>query len=241
MKAMIFAAGLGTRLRPLTNDRPKAMVEIHDMPLLEIQIRRLKALGFRKFVVNVHHFGQMVIDFLAAKDHFGVEIQVSDERDLLLDTGGGLKKAAEWLDGQDPFFVCNVDVVTDLNPQLLMDAHRKGNALATLALRDRSTSRYLLWDEEMRLCGWKNIKTGEVKGNPGDDATPLAFSGMQVISPELFPLMEQEGVFSIIDVYLDLMKTGRIKGLRHDDTLWMDVGKPPELKKAEEIIDQVIV
>jgi NDP-sugar pyrophosphorylase family protein len=240
MKAMIFAAGLGTRLRPLTNDRPKAMVEVEGKPLLQIQMERLKALGFTQIVVNVHHFADLVIDFLKGKDNFGLKISISDERELLLDTGGGLSRARPQLSDHEPFFVCNVDVLTDLDPAEMLAAHEKSGALATLAVRDRKTSRYLLFDEEMRLCGWRNEKTGEVRGNPPSDAVPLAFSGIHVISPAIFPLIRQTGVFSIIDVYLDLMGQHKLFGFRHDEGIWMDVGKPPELKAASGILSSIL-
>lgn len=240
MKAMIFAAGLGTRLRPLTNDRPKAMVKVEGKPLLQIQIERLKALGFTEIVVNVHHFADLVIDFLKEKDHFGLKIHISDERDHLLDTGGGLSRARPQLEGKEPFFLCNVDVLTDLNPAEMLQAHQESGALATLAVRDRKTSRYLLFDQEMRLSGWRNQKTGEEKGNPPSDAIPLAFSGIHVISPAIFPLIRQTGAFSIIDVYLDLMGQQKLGGFRHDDGIWMDVGKPPELEAASGILSSIL-
>jgi NDP-sugar pyrophosphorylase family protein len=239
MKAMIFAAGLGTRLRPLTNDRPKAMVEVEGRPLLEIQILRLKALGFTELVVNVHHFADLIIDFLREKEHFGLRIHISDERDLLLDTGGGLSRARPLLEGKEPFFVCNVDVLTDLDPRALARAHQSAGALATLAVRDRHTSRYLLFDQDLRLAGWRNEKTGEVRGKPPEDANPLAFSGLHVIDPTIFPLIRHRGVFSIIDVYLELMAEHKIIGFRHDEGIWLDVGKPPELEAAAAIVSQI--
>lgn len=231
-KAMIFAAGLGTRLRPLTNDRPKAMVEVDGMPLLEFQIRRLKSLGFTELVVNVHHYADMIIDFLAANDHFGLTIHISDERGLLLETGGGLWAARPYLEHGGPFYVCNVDVITDLDPQALARVHADAGAIATLAVRDRSTSRYLLFDEAMQMRGWKNMKTGEVKGAPAESVQPLAFSGLHVIDPQIFSLVDREGAFSIIEVYLELMEEHHIMGHRHDASVWMDVGKPPELAAA---------
>ncbi|MEM0999076.1 MAG: nucleotidyltransferase family protein [Bacteroidota bacterium] len=231
-KAMIFAAGLGTRLRPLTNDRPKAMVQVDGMPLLEIQIRRLKALGFTEIVVNVHHFADLIIDFLRANDHFGLTIHLSDERDQLLDTGGGLWKARSFLADGGPFYLCNVDVLTDLNPEVLREQHERRRALVTLAVRNRPTSRYLLFGEGQRMLGWKNAHTGAVRGQAPDHAEALAFSGLHVIDPAIFAKVDRRGAFSIIDVYLDLMAEESIVGLQHDDTFWLDVGKPPELAAA---------
>lgn len=238
LKAMIFAAGLGTRLRPLTNDRPKAMVEVGGMPLLEIQIRRLKALGIREIVVNVHHFADMITGFLDSKDNFGVDIQVSDERGELLETGGGLKKAQSLLEGSGPFFVCNVDVLTDLDPWDLLAEHVAAGALATLAVRTRETSRYLLFDEANRLCGWQNVKTGEVRGNPPEKSRQLAFSGLHIIDPQLFAHMPQ-GAFSIIETYLEVMGKEKLMGYPHNAGIWLDVGKPPQLAQASALIGQL--
>ncbi|MGB1243748.1 MAG: sugar phosphate nucleotidyltransferase, partial [Chitinophagales bacterium] len=164
MKAMIFAAGLGTRLRPLTNDKPKALVEVNGKPLLEIVILQLKRYGFRDIVVNVHYFAKQIIRFLEAKNNFGIHIQISDESDLLLETGGGLQKAKHFLCSDDePFLVHNVDILSDINLKALYQSHLEGSPLATLVVRNRKTSRYLLFDETNRLCGWKNVKTGEVR------------------------------------------------------------------------------
>jgi NDP-sugar pyrophosphorylase family protein len=239
LRAMLFAAGLGTRLRPLTNDRPKALVEVGGIPLLDIQLRRLKRFGFEEVVVNVHHFADMMEDHLAAQD-YGLKVHVSDERELLLDTGGGLQRAARFFPGNDPVFICNVDVLSNLNPLTLMEVHRANGALATLALRDRSTDRYLVVDREMRICGWKNAKTGETKGVVLGDALALAFSGQHVVSPELFGLMGRTGVFSIIDVYLDLAGSGRILGWLDAGSVWMDVGKVAELEAAEGVLGEVL-
>ncbi len=230
---MIFAAGLGTRLRPLTDDRPKAMVEINGKTLLEINIRKLVGFGFRDIVVNVHHFADLVIDYLNEND-FGANIIISDERDELLETGGGLKKAAEFLQG-DSFLVYNVDILTDLDLNSLFDFHEKNNALATLAIRKRKTSRYLLFDKNNILHGWTNVNAGIVrqKRPTGNDLFFKAFSGIHVIDPKIFPLFRREGKFSIIDTYLDAAKEYLIQGYGHDDGLWLDVGKIESLEKAK--------
>ena len=241
MKAMIFAAGLGTRLRPLTNDRPKALVEVGGMTMLEMVIRRLKHYGFDEIVVNVHHFADKVEAFLVENSNFGIRIAVSDERALLLDTGGGLKRAGFFFEEGEPFLVHNTDILTDLDLGALYRSHVDSGALATLAIRDRSTSRYLLWDESLKLCGWTNIKSGEVKMARKTEAplTRLAFSGIQVIDPGIFPLMQNEEVFSIIHTYLALAGSHEIRGYRHDETLWMDLGKIPQLEEAEKVFFSV--
>jgi len=241
MKAMIFAAGLGTRLAPLTNDRPKAMVEVSGKPLLEICIRRLIQYGFTDIIVNVHHFAESITSFLQRQNNFGINIQISDETGQLLETGGGLKKAAWFLNDQAPFLVCNVDILTDLDLQKLYDTHCNSWALATLATRQRDTSRYLLFDEENTLVGWKNVKTGETKFPVPTKAsfTPRAFSGIHVINPAIFKKIKQEGKFSIIKTYLDLVPHHTLKAYPHDEDLWLDVGKPESLAKAEEMLGHI--
>ncbi len=163
MKALIFAAGLGTRLRPLTNDHPKALVEVHGITLLEVAIRRLVAAGCEELIVNVHHYAEQVIDFIEKNGQFGIRIAISDERERLLDTGGGLKKAAWFFDDGQPFLACNADVLTDMDLAHFYQKHLETGVLATLAVRRRTTSRYFLFDEKMRLAGWQNAKTGEDK------------------------------------------------------------------------------
>ncbi len=238
MKAMIFAAGLGTRLRPLTNDRPKALVELEGKTLLEIVIRRLIHHGFTDIVVNVHHFADKVIQFLKDHNNFGVKITISDERDQLLETGGGLKKAANLLMGKDPILICNVDILTNINFSKMLDVHRRSGAIATLAIRNRKTSRYLLFNQRKNLCGWTNAKTGEVKiaKQTKTKPIPLAFSGIHIIEPKFLELIHQTGKFSIIDVYLDLARTNQIKGYQHDEDVWLDVGKPESLKKGLDVL-----
>ncbi len=264
MKALIFAAGLGTRLRPLTNDRPKALVEVNGITLLEVAIRRLIAAGCREMMVNVHHFAEQVIDFIEKNRQFGVQITISDERDLLLDTGGGLKKAAWFFDDGHPFLVCNADVLTDIDLAHFYQKHLESNSIATLAVRRRSSSRYFLFDEKMHLCGWQNAKTGEEKfavGSgqlavgpdkgrahftetvhpssliPHTSYLPFAFSGLHAISPALFNWMPAgEGPFSIIDVYLEAAQTGLVFGYDHSADEWLDVGKPEALPAAAEFL-----
>lgn len=238
MKAMIFAAGLGTRLRPLTNDRPKAMVEIDGMPLLEIIIRRLRHYGYTDIIVNVHHYAKMIVDFLAKKKNFGIDITISDETEMVLETGGGLQKAA-WFFQDEPFLVHNVDILTNLNYHDLLHFHKENKAITTLAIRNRQTSRYLLFDKKNVLSGWKNIKTGEVRMSRGEaeNKQPFAFSGVHIIEPELLKCFTRTGKFSIIDTYLDVAKNNIITGYDHTDSIWLDVGKPDSLAKGLDVLD----
>lgn len=242
MKAMIFAAGLGTRLRPITDNMPKALVPINGIPLLEIAIRRLKRYGCREIIVNIHHFGEQIVDFLAQKDHFGIEIIISDEHDLLLDTGGGLKKAA-WFLQDAPFLLLNADIVTNLDLGAFYQKHLTSGSIATLAIRQRRSSRYLLFDDHLLLSGWRNEKTGEYKLSRSSEEKKLedwAFSGIHAISPSFFDyLSSTESVFSIIDTYLEASTNETITGYPHPDDIWLDVGKIPQLEKAAAILDQI--
>ncbi|MDZ4683101.1 MAG: nucleotidyltransferase family protein [Saprospiraceae bacterium] len=240
MRAMIFAAGLGTRLRPLTENRPKALIEVAGMALLEFSIRRLKLFGFREIMINIHYHGEQILSFLEKNNGFGIHIEVSDERDLLLDTGGGLKKAAWFLDG-GPFLVYNADILSDLDLGKLYETHLGSDRLATLAVQHRSSSRAFLFDENDDLCGWQNTATGEVKrSRPSETATPWSFSGIHVLSPEIFTFMpEARPVFSIVDVYLEAAASRVIAAYRHNGGIWVDVGKLSELDKAAGVIHQI--
>lgn len=241
MKAMIFAAGLGTRLRPLTDHTPKALVSVAGKPMLERVILRLKEAGFNDITVNIHHFGEQIIEFLRANNDFGITIHLSDERDMLLDTGGGIKKARPFLDGNEPFLVHNADILSDINLAELYRHHRESNAEATLLVSQRQTSRYLLLDDVNRLHGWINKSTGETKPEGFSfqerQYKEMAFSGIHVISPSLFRYMESrqwEGKFSIIPFYLSVCETACIQGYPLQDRRWFDIGKPETLAKAEE-------
>ena len=240
MKAMIFAAGLGTRLRPITDTMPKALVPVAGIPMLERVILHLKAFGFNKIVINIHHFGQQILDFLKANENFGVTIMISDERGELLDTGGGILKARQFLDGNEPFLVHNVDILTDLDLKSLYDYHMSQQADATLLTAERTTSRYLLLDDKSRVCGWTNVKTGEVK--PTELPNPNlykkeAFGGIHVISPSVFPSLatfSSEHKFSIIPYYLSVCLS--LKIISYDTAYayhWFDIGKPETLAKAD--------
>lgn len=239
MKAMILAAGLGTRLRPLTNDRPKALVEVAGRTLLEIAIARLREFGVREIIVNVHHFAGMVTAYLRRKNHFGMRIEISEE-DTLLDTGGGLKKAAWFFleDGAEasPFILHNVDVISTIDLSRMLDSHSRGQALATLAVQRRESSRYLLFDEQMKLCGRRLVKERKTElVRPSSQRQELAFSGIHVLSPRLLNMMTEEGVFSIIQSYLRLAGEGeRIVAYRADGDSWRDLGNPESVARAAE-------
>ena len=240
MKAMILAAGLGTRLRPLTNDRPKALVEIGGRTLLEITLARLREFGVREVIVNVHHFADMVVDYLKKRDNFGMRIEISREEELL-DTGGGLKKAAWFLlensAGQDePFVLHNVDVISTIDLGRMAKFHREHEALATLAVQERETSRYLLFDERMQLCGRRAGRDGTSEVvRAAARVQAFAFSGVHVISPRIFEKMTEEDVFSIIPTYLRLAAQGEnISGFRADEYFWRDMGQPENVARAED-------
>jgi mannose-1-phosphate guanylyltransferase len=239
MKAMILAAGLGTRLRPLTNDRPKALVEVSGRPLLEITLSRLREFRVREVIVNVHHFADMVIEYLKKNENFGMRIEVSREAELL-DTGGGLKKAA-WFFLEDsvardePFILHNVDVISTIDLGRMVRLHRERQALATLAVQERKTSRYLLFDENMQLCGRRAGLEGAsevVRSSANPQA--LAFAGVHVISPRIFERMTEDGAFSIITSYLRLAAQGEnILGFRADENYWRDLGRLESVARAE--------
>jgi N-acetyl-alpha-D-muramate 1-phosphate uridylyltransferase len=241
MKAMIFAAGLGTRLKPYTNTMPKALVPVAGVPMLEILIRHLQKNGIQDILINVHHFAGLVIGFLKQNHNFGANITISNEEDSLLDTGGGLKKASWFFNDQQPFLVQNVDVITDVNYRDMLAFHNKNKALATLAVCNRTTSRYFLFDEQMQLSGWENTKTAEIKmARPGiQNLKRCAFSGIHIIDTAIFSSMNKEGKYSIIDTYLELAATHKIIGFEHNRENWVDMGKPEELKKAEIILKKL--
>ncbi len=249
MKAMIFAAGLGTRLKPFTDSHPKALAEICGHPMLGIVIRRLIAAGVDEVVVNVHHFADQIVEYLRKNDNFGITIHISDETAMLLDTGGGILAARKWLDGDDRFIVHNADILTDVNLSGMAAFADRSEAMASLLVADRSTKRYLLFDpDDMRMRGWTNVSTGEYR--PGsltsaDGLRRLAFGGVHVLSPDIFPHLEQFArslsgsdaipKFSIMDFYVS-----RCSGLPffgycpHEAVRWHDIGKPESLAAAQE-------
>ena len=231
MRAMILAAGLGTRLQPLTNDRPKALVEVAGHTLLEITLCRLASFGIREVIVNVHHFADMVVEYLKKNDNFGMRLEISRE-EILLDTGGGLKKAGWFFlqrggEAGEPFLLHNVDVISTIDFGRMLRTHHESGALATLAVQDRKTSRYLLFDEENWLCGRRAGMDGQPETvRPSSETAAFAFSGVHLISPRLLSLMKEEGAFSIITAYLRLASQGeKIGSFRADEYYWRDVGR----------------
>jgi len=237
---MIFAAGLGTRLKPLTDTLPKALIPIAGKPLLEHVILKLKAAGFDEIIVNIHHFPDQIIDFLKANDNFGIRFEVSDERDQLLDTGGGIRKVASFFDDGKPFLVHNVDILSNVDLKELYNQHLRTNSLATLVVSKRDTFRYLLFDDNLRLNGWINEKTSETKPaglRKPEHYNKLAFSGIQVLSPRVFDLMKElESKFPIMDFYLSNAPTQLISGFIPSDYKMLDVGKLNVLDEAEKFV-----
>jgi NDP-sugar pyrophosphorylase family protein len=247
MKAMILAAGLGTRLRPLTDDRPKALVEIAGRTLLEITLSRLRASGIREVIINVHHFADMIIEYLKTNDNFGMRIEVSRE-EVLLDTGGGLKKAAYFFledsnHFEEPFILHNVDVISTIDLRRMVQFHTETQALATLAVQDRETSRYLIFDEQLQLCGRRSGRDQNTEFvRSAQQVQALAFSGIHVISPRLFALMIEEGVFSIITSYLHLAAhEEKILAFRADEYYWCDLGRPDNVMQAAQDLKQKVL
>ena len=237
MRAMIFAAGLGTRLRPLTDDRPKALVRVAGDTLLGHTVRRLQAAGVDEFVINAHHFSQQIVDYLEASGNFGSNVRVSVEKDRPLETGGGIRHARPLLEGAGHFLVHNVDIISNLDIGKMVSSCRP-DALATLLVSDRVTKRYLLFNSDLRLMGWTNVETGEVKSPFGDlnpdDCIKLAFGGVHYISDAVFPLMEGwPEYFSIIDFYLAAAAEHPIYGYVQEGLELIDVGKTAALGQAE--------
>ncbi|CAA7197022.1 nucleotidyltransferase family protein [Chryseobacterium potabilaquae] len=233
MKALLFAAGKGTRLKPFTDNHPKALAQVNDIPLLERNINYLKNFGIKDFVINIHHFGSQIVDFLKKNNNFNCNIEISDETNELLETGGGLIFARRFLDHGEDFIIMNADILTSLNINELVKYHKNMNDFATLAVSDRESSRKLLFNKEMVLRGWLNIQTGEqrlAEFNKGFKA--LAFSGVHCINPTIFNKIKRTGKFSVMEEYLDLMQTEYIHGFLHDSIL-VDVGRPESVIEAE--------
>lgn len=240
MKAMIFAAGLGSRLKPFTDSHPKALAVVNGKTLLERNIVYLQKFGITEVIVNVHHFADQIVEAIEKNNGWGSTITISDEREEVLETGGGLKKAAWYFEGRKAFVVMNVDILTDLDLMEMIRSHEQEKPLATLAVTQRRSSRYFLFDTYDALCGWRNLQTEEEKPADLKDThedyellKEKAFSGIHVISPYIFSLIKQEGKFSMVDVYLDLMKKNRINSFDHTGGILLDVGKPESILKAE--------
>lgn len=233
---MIFAAGYGTRLRPFTNDLPKALVPVCGRPMIEHLLDKLYDAGFTLVVVNVHHFADKLESWLKKCDYKGMEIVVSDEREALLDTGGGLLAARPWLGGNEPFLLHNVDILSDVNLKELMMYHQERSSLATLVVKERVSSRYLLFDTCDVLSGWRHeVRRQEIISRANRELVPLAFSGIHVVNPAIFNQITEQGIFSIIDLYLRLSKEDTIGCYRQkSDAVLLDMGKPATLKLAED-------
>jgi len=245
MKAMILAAGLGTRLRPLTDDRPKALVEIAGRTLLEITLTRLRAFGVREVIINVHHFADMIVEYLKTNRDFGMRIEVSRE-EVLLDTGGGLKKAAWFFledsnRSEEPFILHNVDVLSTIDLQKMVQFHRENQALATLAVQERESSRCLLFNQQLQLCGRCSPERTELV-RPAPRPQALGFCGIHVISSRIFTMMSEEGVFPIVPAYLRLAAQGeKIVAFRADEFYWRDLGRPENVTQAAQDLREKIL
>ncbi|HEY5390557.1 MAG TPA: sugar phosphate nucleotidyltransferase [Hanamia sp.] len=234
---MILAAGLGTRLKPFTDKHPKALAIVNGKTILQRNIEYLASFGIQEVIINVHHFPEQIVDFIKENNGFNSQVYFSDERNEVLETGGGLKKAAWFFEESlQPFVLMNVDILTDLDLNKMLIQHRENDSLATLAVTSRVTSRYFLFDEMNQLSGWENMKTGEKKiSRNAENYNKKAFSGIHIISPKIFSLIKMEGKFSMVAVYLELAKTYSIEGFDHTGSKFIDVGKPESILKAEEI------
>lgn len=232
-KALIFAAGKGTRLKPFTDSHPKALALVNDVPLLERNIKYLQSFGVAEFVINVHHFGEQIVEFLEKNNHFGAKIDISDEKDELLETGGGLLFAQKYLENEENFLIMNADILTDLNIHELVKFHETHLPLATLAVSDRNSSRKLFFNSEMVLKGWMNKNSGETKmAEFNSNLKELAFSGIHCVNSSIFDKIKRRGKFSIMEEYLDLMFENNILGFQHEARL-IDVGRPESVIEAE--------
>ena len=239
MKAMILAAGKGTRLKPLTNNTPKALVKVNGTPMLEMLIDKLKKAGVNEIIINVHYLADQIINFLKSKNNFGIQIEISHEKEELLDTGGGLKKAAWFFNDNKPFILHNVDIISDINLFEMMKFHESNKSFVTLAVKKRESSRYFLFNKENKLCGWQNIKTMEsIIFKPDKDLNQLAFSGIHIINPEIFKHLKNGGVFSIVPLYIELSKSNKIMAYKHDMDFWFDIGDEKKLEIAEKFLKE---
>ena len=235
MKAMIFAAGMGTRLQPFTDTHPKALAQVNGVPLLERNIKYLQSYGINDFVINIHHFGGQILAFLAENDNFGANIEISNESDELLETGGGLLFAKRFLENEKTFLIMNVDILTDLNITNFINIHELKGGMVTLAVSDRESTRKLMFNDKMYLKGWKNLITNKKTVVGGIfKLRELAFSGVHCVNSEIFTKITRTGKFSIMDEYLDMMKEDIIIGYQHTANL-IDVGKPESVAEAEKL------
>ena len=232
---MIFAAGMGTRLKPFTDNHPKALAQVNGVPLLERNIKYLQSYGINDFVINIHHFGGQILAFLGENDNFGANIEISNESDELLETGGGLLFARRFLENEKTFLIMNVDILTDLNITNFINIHELKGGMVTLAVSDRDSTRKLMFNDKMYLKGWKNLTTNKKTVVGGIfKLRELAFSGVHCVNSEIFTKITRTGKFSIMDEYLDLMKEDIIIGYQHTANL-IDVGKPESVAEAEKL------
>lgn len=225
-KAMILAAGLGSRLKPLTEHKPKALLEWEGKPLLEGVVLKLKSAGFTSIIINVHHYADLIVDFVKQMDYFGIQVEFSHEKDELLDTGGGIANAS-WFFGKEPFLVYNVDILSDIDLRAMYKNHLKSGAVATLAVKERVTTRSLLMDKESLLKGWRDNRTGEtiLCGSGIEGLSPIAFSAIHIMDPGIFDLFPDKKCFPLMPFYLELAKTHPVNLYRHDRDSWADMGK----------------
>ncbi|MEN8156765.1 MAG: nucleotidyltransferase family protein [Bacteroidota bacterium] len=224
---MILAAGLGTRLRPLTDHKPKALVEWKGLPLIDHVILKLKGAGIHEIIINVHHHAEMVMEHVERSDHFGIRIEFSHEKEELLDTGGGIARAGSFF-GDQSFLVYNVDIISGIDLGKLFEAHRESGAIATMAVKQRATSRSLLMNRDGLLKGWRDNRTGEtiLVDEEQEGLTPIAFSGIHVMDPEILRLFPAEKRFALMPFYLELAKSRPLFLHRHDADDWTDMGRP---------------
>ncbi|HSW54388.1 MAG TPA: nucleotidyltransferase family protein [Ignavibacteriaceae bacterium] len=239
MRAMILAAGLGTRLKPLTDSTPKALIKIKDKTLLELQINKLKSEGFAQIIINVHHFANQIKDYLKANNYFNCLIEISDENEKLLDTGGGLKRASHFFSDGNPFLIYNVDILSNIDLKKLKEYHLASSSIATLAIQNRNSSRKFLFDKNKILCGWMNEKSGEkiITRDERSEFFPYSFSGIQIVDPGIFKYFPDKDVFSLVELYLTAAKKEKIFGYVHSEDDWMDLGKVENIKKAESLFE----
>jgi NDP-sugar pyrophosphorylase family protein len=241
MRAMILAAGLGTRLRPFTHSIPKALIEIRGFPLLKLQIRKLSSEGFNQIIINVHHLSDQVKEYIKQNVFFNCTIVISDESKKLLNTGGGLKKAAHFFSDKKPFLVYNVDILSDINLKSLMNHHLSSHSIATLAVQERPSSRKFLFNSENHLCGWMNDESNKeiIVKDEETKLIPYSFSGIQIIDPAIFTNFPDEDVFSLVDLYLAAAKKEKITGYVHSEDNWLDIGKIESLAEAENLFEKI--
>jgi NDP-sugar pyrophosphorylase family protein len=241
MRAMILAAGLGTRLKPLTNSTPKALIKIKDFTLLELQIKKLVSEGFDQIIINVHHFGDVIQEYLQQNNFVNCSIEISDESEMLFDTGGGLKKASHFFRDSEPFLVYNVDILSNISLRKLIKYHLASESIATLAIQNRDSSRKFLFDKSNILCGWMNQNSGEkiITSDEHSELFPYSFSGIQVINPKIFKYFPDNDIFSLVELYLSAARKAKISGYVHNDDLWIDIGKMENLDRAEKIFEEI--